>query len=185
MHHLTPLPSKSNSSPHAIIPLHLPHTNTNIRPTLPLIILPFPPIHLIQPYLAQPLTSFRHRLTRCRCSWWFRFLAIAVSGAAFRGVGGCGRVDVFAVDVLCFWYECAATVAAACVSLFEAEELDLLVNEVHETHGGCWGRRGGRGGRGGVFEVRLFREWGVAETDWETERSYTAIRLCDRWVVFG
>lgn len=59
---------------------------------------------------------------------------------AFRTIAGRGRVYVFAVHVLCLGDKGATTVAAASVALFEAEELDLLLEEVDESH-----RRDGAG----------------------------------------
>lgn len=49
--------------------------------------------------------------------------------------GVCGNiVDVFAVHVQGFADECAAAVASAGVTLFETEELDLLLDEVYDMH---------------------------------------------------
>jgi hypothetical protein len=108
------------SSPDAFIPLYLPHTD----PALPLVLSPFPPIHLVQTHLAQPFASLAHPL----------FVAIAAARAAFRRICGGWGVDVLAINILRLRDESAASVSSAGVSLLEAEELDLLREEVEEVH---------------------------------------------------
>lgn len=117
------------------IPLYLPHGN----PALSLVLSSFPPIHLIESHLAQPSASLAFLAPAL-------FLAVTAACAAFRGVCRGRGVDIFAVDVLRFRDECAAAVASAGVSLLQAEELDLLGDEVEDVHH-C-GRRGGCAGCG-------------------------------------
>jgi hypothetical protein len=111
------------SSPDTFIPLYLPHTD----PALSLFCPPLAPIHLIQTNLAQTLAPFAFLGPSV-------FIAIAASRAAFRRICGGWGVDVFAVNILRFRDKSAATISSAGVSLLQAEELDLLREEVEEIH---------------------------------------------------
>lgn len=97
--------------------------------TLSLLLLAFPPIHLIESHLAQPPARFC-LLSDNLC----RLVTIAAAG----GAEFCrrGRVYIFAIHILRFRDECAASIASACVALLKTEELELGVDEVEEMHGG-------------------------------------------------
>lgn len=62
--------------------------------------------------------------------------AIAAIAADAAEAFGWHAVHVLAIDVLCFGYEGAAAVTAACVALLEAVELVFLGEDGHEAHGG-------------------------------------------------
>lgn len=62
-------------------------------------------------------------------------LVTLITSTAGSGRVRC-RVHVFSVDIDCARHECRPAIAALGVALFEAEELELRLEEIEETHDG-------------------------------------------------
>jgi len=119
----------TSSSLYARVPLHLSHTHPRRVLALPSL----PPIHLVQAHPAHPPAALALVTPVVARALLAFHLAIAAPCAAFGGVGGCRRVNVLPIDVLCLRDERAPTIAALGVALFEAEDLEPLLEEVDEV----------------------------------------------------